>query len=118
MTLLSPNSKCSENCYIFDNFYFNDQSYYSYKWFVSNDKVYVPMFNINTNNEEMIELDPAAIDFNSTGNQFKIMSSLDDYTGNRVAKDISGINAIDSSSLIQCRNKAWRQWNSQCSYRV
>ena len=99
VTLLSPNSTCTENCYKFNNLYFNDQSYYSYKWFVSNNKVYVPMFNINTNNEEMIELDPAAIDFNSTGNQFKIMSSLDDYTGNRVAKDISGINAIDSSSL-------------------
>ncbi len=57
------------------------------------------MMNINTNNEEMIELDPTAIDFNSTDNQFKIMSSLDDYTGNRVAKDISGINTINSSSL-------------------
>jgi hypothetical protein len=99
VTLLSPNSTCTENCYIFNNLYLHDQSYYSYKWFVSNNEVYVPMFNINTNNEEMIELDPAAIDFNSTDNQFKIMSSLDDYTGNRVAKDISGISTINSSSL-------------------
>jgi hypothetical protein len=99
VTLLSPNSTCTENCYKFNNLYLRDQTYYSYKWFVSNNKIYVPMMNINTNNEEMIELDPAAIDFNSTDNQFKIMSSLDDYTGNRVAKDISGINTIDSSSL-------------------
>ena len=99
VTLLSPNSTCTENCYKFNNLYAHDQTYYSYKWFVSNNKIYVPMMNINTNNEEMIELDPAAIDFNSTDNQFKIMSSLDDYTGNRVAKDISGINTIDSSSL-------------------
>jgi hypothetical protein len=99
VTLLNPNSSCTENCYRYNNLYAHDQSYYSYKWFVSNNKIYVPMMNINTNNEEMIELDPAAIDFNSTDNQFKIMSSLDDYTGNRVAKDISGINTINSSSL-------------------
>jgi len=99
VTLLSPNSTCTENCYIFNNLNLHDQSYYSYKWFVSNNKIYVPMMNINTNNEEMIELDPTAIDFNSTDNQFKIMSSLDDYTGNRVAKDISGINTINGSSL-------------------
>ena len=99
VTLLNPNSSCTENCYKFNNLYAHDQSYYSYKWFVSNNKIYVPMMNINTNNEEMIELDPTAIDFNSTDNQFKIMSSLDDYTGNRVAKDISGINTINSSSL-------------------
>jgi len=99
VTLLSPNSSCTENCYKFNNLYAQNQTYYSYKWFVSNNKVYVPMLNINTNNEEMIELDPTAIDFNSTQNQFKLMSSLDDYKGDRVAKDISGINAIDSSSL-------------------
>ena len=99
VTLLNPNSSCTENCYRYNNLYAHDQSYYSYKWFVSNNKIYVPMMNINTSNEEMIELDPAAIDFNSTDNQFKIMSSLDDYTGNRVAKDISGINTINSSSL-------------------
>ena len=99
VTLLNPNSSCTENCYKFNNLYAHDQSYYSYKWFVSNNKIYVPMMNINTSNEEMIELDPTAIDFNSTDNQFKIMSSLDDYTGNRVAKDISGINTINSSSL-------------------
>ena len=99
VTLLKPNSSCTENCYKFNNLYAQDQSYYSYKWFVSNNKIYVPMMNINTNNEEMIELDPTAIDFNSTDNQFKIMSSLDDYTGNRVAKDISGINTINGSSL-------------------
>ena len=99
VTLLNPNSTCTENCYKFNNLYAHDQTYYSYKWFVSNNKIYVPMMNINTSNEEMIELDPAAIDFNSTDNQFKIMSSLDDYTGNRVAKDISGINTINSSSL-------------------
>ena len=99
VTLLSPNSSCTENCYKFNNLYAHNQTYYSYKWFVSNNKIYVPMLNINTNNEEMIELDPTAIDFNSTDNQFKIMSSLDDYTGNRVAKDISGINTINSSSL-------------------
>jgi len=99
VTLLKPNSSCTENCYKFNNLYAHDQTYYSYKWFVSNNKIYVPMMNINTNNEEMIELDPTAIDFNSTDNQFKIMSSLDDYTGNRVAKDISGINTINSSSL-------------------
>ena len=99
VTLLNPNSTCTENCYKFNNLYAHDQTYYSYKWFVSNNKIYVPMMNINTNNEEMIELDPTAIDFNSTDNQFKIMSSLDDYTGNRVAKDISGINTINSSSL-------------------
>jgi len=99
VTLLNPNSTCTENCYRYNNLYAQDQSYYSYKWFVSNNKIYVPMMNINTNNEEMIELDPTAIDFNSTDNQFKIMSSLDDYTGNRVAKDISGINTINGSSL-------------------
>ena len=99
VTLLNPNSTCTENCYKYNNLYAHDQTYYSYKWFVSNNKIYVPMMNINTNNEEMIELDPAAIDFNSTDNQFKIMSSLDDYTGNRVAKDISGINTINGSSL-------------------
>jgi hypothetical protein len=99
VTLLSPNSSCTENCYKFNNLYAHNQTYYSYKWFVSNNKIYVPMMNINTNNEEMIELDPTAIDFNSTDNQFKIMSSLDDYTGNRVAKDISGINTINGSSL-------------------
>jgi len=99
VTLLNPNSTCTENCYKFNNLYAHDQTYYSYKWFVSNNKIYVPMMNINTNNEEMIELDTTAIDFNSTDNQFKIMSSLDDYTGNRVAKDISGINTINSSSL-------------------
>ena len=73
VTLLNPNSSCTENCYKFNNLYAHDQSYYSYKWFVSNNKIYVPMMNINTSNEEMIELDPTAIDFNSTDNQFKII---------------------------------------------
>ena len=57
------------------------------------------MKDINLNKSVVIEIDTTSIDFSATVNQAQIMSSLDDYTGNRVAKDISGINTIDSSSL-------------------
>ena len=97
VTLLKPNSSCTDNCY---NFKFaGDQTDLAYRWFFSNSKLYVPMKDINLNKSVVIEIDTTSIDFNSTDNQFKIMSSLDDYTGNRVAKDISGINTIISSSL-------------------
>jgi hypothetical protein len=97
VTLLKPNSSCTDNCY---NFKFaDDQTDLAYRWFFSNSKLYVPMKDINLNKSVVIEIDTTSIDFNSTDNQFKIMSSLDDYTGNRVAKDISGINTIISSSL-------------------
>jgi len=57
------------------------------------------MKDINLNKSVVIEIDTTSIDFNATESQVQIMSSLDDYTGNRVAKDISGINTIISSSL-------------------
>ena len=97
VTLLKPNSSCTDSCYNFK--IAGDQTDLAYRWFLSNSKLYVPMKDINLNKSVVIEIDTTSIDFNSTDNQFKIMSSLDDYTGNRVAKDISGINTIDSSSL-------------------
>ena len=57
------------------------------------------MKDINLNKSVVIEIDTTSIDFNATESQVQIMSSLDDYIGNRVAKDISGINTINSSSL-------------------
>jgi len=105
VTLLKPNSTCTDSCY---NFKFagdqtdeqTDLAYSrAYRWFLSNNKLYVPMKDINLNKSVVIEIDTTSIDFSATVNQAQIMSSLDDYTGNRVAKDISGINAIDSSSL-------------------
>ena len=97
VTLLKPNSSCTDNCY---NFKFaGDQTDLAYRWFFSNSKLYVPMKDINLNKSVVIEIDTTSIDFNATENQVQIMSSLDDYTGNRVAKDISGINTIISSSL-------------------
>ena len=97
VTLLKPNSSCTDSCYNFK--IAGDQTDLAYRWFLSNSKLYVPMKDINLNKSVVIEIDTTSIDFNSTDNQFKIMSSLDDYTGNRVAKDISGINTINSSSL-------------------
>jgi hypothetical protein len=97
VTLLKPNSSCTDSCY---NFKFaGDQTDLAYRWFFSNSKLYVPMKDINLNKSVVIEIDTTSIDFSATVNQSQIMSSLDDYTGNRVAKDISGINTIDSSSL-------------------
>jgi len=97
VTLLKPNSSCTDSCY---NFKFaGDQTDLAYRWFFSNSKLYVPMKDINLNKSVVIEIDTTSIDFSATVNQAQIMSSLDDYTGNRVAKDISGINTIDSSSL-------------------
>ena len=97
VTILKPNSSCTDSCY---NFKFaGDQTDLAYRWFFSNSKLYVPMKDINLNKSVVIEIDTTSIDFSATVNQAQIMSSLDDYTGNRVAKDISGINTIDSSSL-------------------
>ena len=97
VTLLKPNSSCTDSCY---NFKFaGDQTDLAYRWFFSNSKLYVPMKDINLNKSVVIEIDTTSIDFNATESQVQIMSSLDDYTGNRVAKDISGINTINSSSL-------------------
>ena len=99
VTLLKPNSSCTDSCYNFKTDDQTDPSFMAYRWFFSNSKLYVPMKDINLNKSVVIEIDTTSIDFNATENQVQIMSSLDDYTGNRVAKDISGINTIISSSL-------------------
>ena len=97
VTLLKPNSSCTDSCY---NFKFaGDQTDLAYRWFLSNNKLYVPMKDINLNESVVIEIDTTSINFNATENQVQIMSSLSDYLGSGIPKDISGINAIDSSSL-------------------
>ena len=97
VTLLKPNSSCTDSCYNFK--IAGDQTDLAYRWFLSNSKLYVPMKDINLNKIVVIEINTTSIDFDATDNQVQIMSSLDDYTGNRVAKDISGINTVDNSSL-------------------
>ena len=47
VTLLKPNNSCSESCYNFK--ISGDGTDLSYRWYLSNKKLYIPMKDINQN---------------------------------------------------------------------
>ncbi len=49
------------------------------------------------NENELIKIQLDKIDFNGSSNQYNLMNDLDDYMNNKSAKDISGLNDLNSN---------------------
>jgi len=100
VTLLKTDSFCSSNCY---NLKFsNDQTDLAYRWYYKNSLLYVPMKEYHTNKTNVIKIDPFNIDFSSTSSQFSVISSIENYLGDKNLKDISSINNnIDLSPTVE-----------------
>ena len=88
--VLKPNSDCTEDCYgIIDEVY---------RWFVSNNSIYITLKNLNTNKKELIKINDN-ISSSQEGGQFTISTDLKNFNNNFSALSISGLNTEYSKNL-------------------
>ena len=88
--VLKPNSDCTEDCYgIIDEVY---------RWFVSNNSIYITLKNLNTNKKELIKINDN-ISFSQEGGQFTTSTDLKNFDNDFSALSISGLNTEYSKNL-------------------
>ena len=88
--VLKPNSDCTEDCYgIIDDVY---------RWFVSNNSIYITLKNLNTNKKELIKINDN-ISFSQEGGQFTTSTDLNNFNNNFSTLSISGLNTEYSKNL-------------------
>jgi len=88
--VLKPNSDCTEDCYgIIDEVY---------RWFVSNNSIYITLKNLNTNKKELIKINDN-ISSSQEGGQFTTSTDLKNFNNNFSALSISGLNTEYSKNL-------------------
>ena len=88
--VLKPNSDCTEDCYgIIDDVY---------RWFVSNNSIYITLKNLNTNKKELIKINDN-ISSSQEGGQFTTSTDLKNFNNNFSALSISGLNTEYSKNL-------------------
>ncbi len=88
--VLKPNSDCTEDCYgIIDEVY---------RWFVSNNSIYITLKNLNTNKKELIKINDN-INSSQEGGQFTTSTDLKNFNNNFSALSISGLNTEYSKNL-------------------
>jgi len=88
--VLKPNSDWTEDCYgIIDDVY---------RWFVSNNSIYITLKNLNTNKKELIKINDN-ISFSQEGGQFTTSTDLKNFDNDFSALSISGLNTEYSKNL-------------------
>ena len=88
--VLKPNSDCTEDCYgIIDEVY---------RWFVSNNSIYITLKNLNTNKKELIKINDN-ISFSQEGGQFTTSTDLKNFDNDFSVLSISGLNTGYSKNL-------------------
>jgi len=88
--VLKPNSDCTEDCYgIIDDVY---------RWFVSNNSIYITLKNLNTNKKELIKINDN-ISSSQEGGQFTTSTDLNNFNNNFSTLSISGLNTEYSKNL-------------------
>ena len=88
--VLKPNSDCTEDCYgIIDDVY---------RWFVSNNSIYITLKNLNTNKKELIKINDN-ISSSQEGGQFTTSTDLKNFNNNFSTLSISGLNTEYSKNL-------------------
>ena len=88
--VLKPNSDCTEDCYgIIDDVY---------RWFVSNNSIYITLKNLNTNKKELIKINDN-ISFSQEGGQFTTSTDLKNFDNDFSVLSISGLNTGYSKNL-------------------
>ena len=88
--VLKPNTDCTKDCYgIVDDVY---------RWFVSNNSVYITLKNLNTNKKELIKINDN-ISFTQEGGQFTTSTELKNFDNDFSALSISGLNTLTSKDL-------------------
>ena len=88
--VLKPNSDCTEDCYgIIDEVY---------RWFVSNNSIYITLKNLNTNKKELIKINDN-ISSSQEGGQFTTSTDLKNFNNNFSTLSISGLNTEYSKNL-------------------
>ncbi len=88
--VLKPNSDCTEDCYgIIDEVY---------RWFVSNNSIYITLKNLNTNKKELIKINDN-ISSSQEGGQFTTSTDLKNFDNDFSVLSISGLNTGYSKNL-------------------
>ena len=88
--VLKPNSDCTEDCYgIIDDVY---------RWFVSNNSIYITLKNLNTNKKELIKINDN-ISFSQEGGQITTSTDLKNFDNDFSVLSISGLNTGYSKNL-------------------
>jgi len=98
ISLVEPDSNCTTNCYSVDSHLSTDNAGWKPKWYSNGNDFYISVNNLSTNENELIKIQLDKIDFNGSSNQYNLMNDLDDYMNNKSAKDISGLNVINSNA--------------------
>jgi hypothetical protein len=88
--VLKPNTDCTTDCYgIVDDVY---------RWFVSNNSVYITLKNLSTNKKELIKINDN-ISFSQEGDQFTTSTDLKNFDNDFSVLSISGLNTLTSKDL-------------------
>ena len=100
ISVIESDSNCSDNCYKINFINEPDASTAAYKlsWYDVENKLFLSMKNMNTNLNEIIEINADSLDFNSGSNQYSIQNNLSNILSARELKSVSGVN-IDYSSI-------------------
>ena len=100
ISVIESDSNCSDNCYKINFINEPDASTAAYKlsWYDVDNKLFISMKNMNTNLNEIIEINTDSLDFNSGSNQYSIQKNLSNILSARELKSVSGVN-IDYSSI-------------------
>ena len=69
-----------------------------YRWFVSNNSIYITLKNLNTNKKELIKIN-VNISFSQEGGQFTTSTDLKNFDNDFSALSISGLNTGYSKNL-------------------
>ena len=100
ISVIESDSNCSDNCYKINFINEPDASTAAYKlsWYDVENKLFISMKNMNTNLNEILEINADSLDFNSGSNQYSIQKNLSNILSARELKSVSGVN-IDYSSI-------------------
>ena len=98
VNILQPDNECKNNCYKIN--YAEDDSTAAWKpkWFTLDNTIYISMTNLNTNKNEILNIDLTNLNFNQGSNQYSTLNKMKEFSDFKKTKFVSGLKNINSNS--------------------
>ena len=107
LNVVKPNNDCSLDCFQIDNSNeIGENGLYSpyTKWYVDENTFYIPMYDLNAKKNVLIKIVLDALDFDNDGNQYSIVSNLDDYLKNKKINSLTSYQTKKNNSNTPTAN--------------
>ena len=120
LKVVKPNNNCSLDCFQIDNSNeIGENGLYSTytKWYVDENTFYIPMYDLNAKKNVLIKIVLDALDFDNDGNQYSIVSNLDDYLNNKKINSLTSYQTKKNNSDTPTAN-IFHESNDNKSLRI